>query len=142
MNIIKAFPTHVQFMKTLNPSGARYSLRLLNSHHGEETMSYLKEYSYLDFNSKFRTWHELDLKEQSSFIKKYTKLHETHVTPFHHPNSLRNNLNTMYNQNKDADFYFAYLYQVLKETADDRLSMNNDVVIRHDEVLEGLLFEK
>lgn len=48
----------------------------------------------------------------------------------------------MYNQNKDADFYFAYLYQVLKETADDRLSMNNDVVIRHDEVLEGLLFEK
>lgn len=104
----------------------------------KETFLYLREYSYLDFNSRYRSWMELDGREQDAFMNRYMQLHERKVVPKSHPRSVRNTVKKMYNENKDVEFMFCYLYEGLKDMAQD-CAAEGDVV--RDDSFE-LLFER
>lgn len=96
----------------------------------KETFLYLREHSYLDFNSHYKSWMELDRGEQDRFINDYIKLHEATVVPRSHPRSVRNAIRQMYNENKDVDFMFCYLYEGLKDMAHE--SEQQGDVLRDD----------
>jgi hypothetical protein len=104
----------------------------------KQTFLYLREYSYLDFNSHYKSWMELDPVEQEQFMDKYIQLHERRVVPQTHPKSVRNAIKQMYNENKDVDFMFCYLYEGLKDMAQE--SVDQGDVIKDDAY--DLLFER
>lgn len=104
----------------------------------KETFLYLRECSQLDFNSRYKSWMELHPQEQDQFVNGYISLHERRVVPRSHPRSVRNAIKQMYNENKDVEFMFFYLYEGLKDMAQE--SEGAGGVIKDDTY--DLLFER
>lgn len=140
MTFLKFKPTHIQFIKHTHPYAPKYSISLISR--DSSPYDYLREYSYLNLQSSYKTWHELSPPQQNRFIDRYIAIHDQ-------GNNLKQSVLKMDKENKDVNYLFSYLYNGLKEKADEmenhRLEEEDgvsDVIIRRDEDVEALLFKK
>lgn len=112
----------------------------------KDQIEYLKEYSYHNFNSNYKSWFELTHHEQFKFIDGYLRLHNEKSNMCSKVRNLGDLNKVITSKNTDIHFLFNYLYQELKEMADSETSQRKEleednVIIRESE-LHDLLFEK
>lgn len=98
----------------------------------KEQFLYLKEYSYHDFSSRYKSWVELHPDEQEHFVSDYANLHQSKIVPKSHPNSFHNAIKQMDKENKDTSFLFFYLYEGLKDQAEAQYKKSRELVIMDD----------
>lgn len=75
----------------------------------------MKQYSHYNFDSKYKNWFELNGPEQSNFMDSYINKHEL----INHNKQAAKAIKQMDNENKDVNFMFFYLYEHLKQQADE-----------------------
>ncbi|CCH44151.1 hypothetical protein BN7_3709 [Wickerhamomyces ciferrii] len=134
LNTLKTLnrPAHIQVSKTLG--NLSFSIRSSNDSALSEHYQYMQEYSNYNFNSKYKTWFELDHKEQFRFMNSYLNKHEL----MSRSKSASRSINQMDNQNKDVNFMFFHLYEGLKTQADS--TQQAEAVFKDD--IFDLLYEK
>lgn len=124
-------PTHIQISKSLG--NLSISIRQ-NPQQLYETYNYMKQYSHYNFDSKYKNWFELNKFEQSKFMDTYINKHEL----INQNKQASNAIKQMDNENKDVNFMFFYLYEHLKQQADQ---VDTQEVVFKDDVYD-LLIEK
>jgi len=121
-------PIYIRVSKSIGQLTISSSHNLNNSSNNKslfEDYKYLKQYSHYNFNSKYKNWFELNFNEQSNFIDSYIAKHKFKTNS----NSCNQFIKQMYNENKDVNFMFFYLYEGLKDIADEN---NNNQISYND----------
>lgn len=123
-------PTHIHITKSLG----NMSFSIMQQPEMLETFKYMRQYTHYNFDSKYKNWFELNRPERDAFIDQYLTKHEL----IKENDSARNGVRRMDNENKDVNLMFYYLYENLKDQADE--VKDQEVVFKDD--IYDLLIEK